>query len=128
MSVVVDTSAVLEMVLGKHEVLTERLSREELHAPHLLDAEFLHVLRRATLGGKISTLRAELAVEDFSSLPIQRYPHEPFNARVWTLRGNLTAYDATFISLAEALNVPLITCDAKLAAAPGNPARTEVFA
>lgn len=56
-----------------------------------------------------------------------RYPHEPLNDRVWELRENLTAYDATFVALAEALGVPLVTCDARLAAAPAHRARIELY-
>jgi len=55
-----------------------------------------------------------------------RYPHEPLNDRVWELREDLTAYDATFVALAEALDVPLVTCDARLAAAPGHHAHIEL--
>ena len=64
---------------------------------------------------------------DFGDLAIVRYPHEPLNDRVWELRHNLTAYDATFIALAEALDAPLVTCDGRLAAARGHRARVELF-
>ena len=60
-------------------------------------------------------------------LRIRRYPHAPFLWRIWALRNNVTSYDALYIALAEALHAPLLTCDAKLAAAPGHQAQVEVI-
>jgi predicted nucleic acid-binding protein len=71
--------------------------------------------------------RAADARGDFAELALVRYRHQPLNDRVWELRHNLTAYDATFIALAEALAAPLITCDARLASAPGHNAQIELF-
>jgi hypothetical protein len=64
----------------------------------------------------------------FAELALVRYPHQPLSDRVWALRHNLSAYDATFVALAETLDAPLITCDARLASAPGHTARVELFA
>ena len=64
---------------------------------------------------------------DFADLTIVRYPHVSLAARMWELRHNVTAYDAAFITLAETLAVPLVTCDARLARAPGHTATVEVF-
>ena len=106
----------------------ERLAQDsDLHAPHLIDVEFLHALRRLVLGG-LSPDRAEDARLDFADLAIVRYPHEPLADRMWELRHNVSAYDAAFLTLAEALGVPLITCDARLARAGGHHATVEVFA
>jgi predicted nucleic acid-binding protein len=128
---VVDTSAVLE-ALAAHDPapgLVERLAQDgDLHGPHLIDTEVLHALRRMTLDGTISDERATDARTDFAELALVRYPHQPLNDRVWALRHNLTAYDATFIALAETLDAPLITCDARLASAPGHAAHVELFA
>jgi predicted nucleic acid-binding protein len=63
---------------------------------------------------------------DFLDLPVTRYPHEPFLARIWELRRNLTAYDAAYIALAEVLHAPLVTCDHALASAPGHRATVKV--
>jgi len=127
---VVDSSAVLE-ALAAHDPapgLVERLAEDgDLHAPHLIDTEVLHALRRLLRKGQISAERAHDARTDFADLTLVRYPHEPLNDRVWELRENLTAYDATFVALAEALGVPLITCDARLAAAPNHHAHIELF-
>jgi predicted nucleic acid-binding protein len=128
---VVDTSAVLEALAAgaADSVLLERLSQDgDLHAPHLIDTEVLHALRRMVMRNAIDEARADDARTDFAQLPLVRYPHKPLSDRVWELRDNLTAYDATFVALAEALAVPLITCDARLASAAGHRARIELFA
>lgn len=127
---VVDTSAVLQ-ALAAHDPapgLVEHLARDgDLHGPHLIDTEVLHALRRMTMNGAISDERAMDARSDFAELTLVRYPHQPLSDRVWALRHNLTAYDATFIALAETLDAPLITCDARLASAPGHTAHVELF-
>jgi predicted nucleic acid-binding protein len=108
--------------------LVERLAGDgDLHGPHLIDTEVLHALRRMTMIGAIGDDRAADLRSDFAELALVRYPHEPLNDRVWELRHNLTAYDATFVALAEALGAPLVTCDARLASAPGHRARIEAF-
>jgi predicted nucleic acid-binding protein len=127
---VVDTSAVLEALASRTPTpgLIERLARDsDLHAPHLIDTEVLHALRRMTIAHTISDERAADARNDYAELTLLRYAHQPFSDRVWGLRHNLTAYDATFVALAEALDAPLITCDARLASAPGHHARVELF-
>ena len=79
------------------------------------------------VGEAISEDRAADARTDFSDLAIVRYPHVSLADRMWELRNNVTAYDAAFIALAEALGVPLVTCDTRLARAPGHAAIVEVF-
>ena len=95
---------------------------ETLHAPHLLDVEVAQVLRRYYLHRELSSRRAEQALDDLAALKLERYPHEPLLPRIWQLRENITAYDAAYVALAEALNAPLLTCDARLADAPGTAA------
>lgn len=127
---VVDTSAVLAALVSRDPAagLVERLAQDgDLHGPHLIDTEVLHSLRRLTMAGEISDDRAADARSDFAELTVVRYPHHPLSDRVWELRHNLTAYDATFVALAEALAVPLVTCDARLASAPGHDAQVELF-
>jgi predicted nucleic acid-binding protein len=128
--IVVDTSAVLSVLLGRPEVPgpTDRVRSDgDLHAPHLLDVEFQHALWRLVRTGAISDDRAFDALTDLADLAIVRYPHVLLADRMWELRHNMTAYDAAFVVLAEALTVPLITCDARLARAPGHRATVEVF-
>lgn len=127
---VVDTSAVLNVLVAERrdDQLVGRLADGgELEAPHLVDVEFLHALRRLVQRGELSVERATDARLDFEDLPLTRYSHEPLADRIWELRSNLTAYDASFIALAEALSCPLVTCDAALAAAPGLRAEIDVY-
>ena len=96
-----------------------------LHVPHLLDAEVAHIVRRQAAGGDISPDRGYELLTDLLSLPLQRHPHDWLLPRVWELRHNLTAYDAIYVALAEALNAPLVTRDMRLAAASGHQAHVE---
>jgi len=127
---VVDASAIVAALVGspRDRTLTERLrGAGELRAPHLVDVELLHTLRRLVARGDLTSDRADDARTDFADLLIVRHPHTPLADRVWALRHNLTAYDATYVALAEALAAPLVTCDARLANAPGASVRIELY-
>lgn len=129
--VVVDASAIVAALAAvpRDAALTDRLrDAGELRAPHLLDVEVLHALRSLVSRGKLSADRAFDARTDFAELAIVRHPHMPLADRVWALRDNLTAYDAIYVALSEALGAPLVTCDERLAGAPGNLARVELYA
>ena len=129
--IVVDTSAVLEAIVAPNPApgLIERLAEDgDLHAPHLIDIEVLQALRRLTLLGELHDERASDARADFRELAMVRYPHLGLSDRIWELRHNLTAYDAAYVALAEALGVALVTCDRRLSEAPGHAAQVEVFA
>ena len=76
---------------------------------------------------ELAARAAEMALDDFRALDLQRHAHEPLLERVWELRKNLTAYDAVYVALAEGLRAPLVTCDARLAHAPGIRASVELF-
>jgi predicted nucleic acid-binding protein len=95
--------------------------------PHLIDIELLHALRRLNALGELTADRAADARVDFRDLALVRYPHVSLSDRIWELRDNLTAYDAAFVALAESLDAPLVTCDARLGAAPVHDAQIEVF-
>lgn len=97
---------------------------ESLHAPQLLDIEVLQVLRGHVRRGTMTAERGALGVEALGQLDITRYGHDELLSRIWALRENLSAYDATYVALAEALDAPLLTLDARLAASPGH--RAEV--
>jgi predicted nucleic acid-binding protein len=129
--IVVDASAALEVLLRTPAApaIEERLfaSGETLHAPHLIDLEVAQTLRRYAVGGDIAPARGRIALADFTDFPIQRYPHGVLLPRIWELRHNLTAYDAAYVALAEALDAPLVTRDRSLAAAGGRRARIEVL-
>jgi len=100
---------------------------ETLHAPHLLDVEVAQVLRMYASAGLFGAERGVEALEDLADFPIARYPQQPFLPRIWELRHNVTAYDAAYLALAEALAAPLVTRDAKLASATGHQARIELM-
>jgi predicted nucleic acid-binding protein len=116
--IVVDASALLEVLLRTPaaQAVESRLfeERQTLHAPHLLDAEVAHVLRRYANIGEIDEKRGSEALADLTDFPIRRYPHDFLLSRVWGLRSNFTAYDAIYVALAEALNAPLLTRDQRL--------------
>ena len=129
--IVLDASAVLEWLLQTRvgARIEARVFAEAatLHAPHLVDIEVAQVLRRYVKKGLITGSRGDQALEDLVDLSLTRYPHDMLLSRIWALRDNLTAYDAAYVALAEALDAPLVTCDTKIAAAPGHRARVEVF-
>ena len=120
--IVIDASIILELMLQTPVASTieQRLvgtRGETLHAPHLIDVEVLQVLRRYAVRGVISEHRGRLAVTLLSRFPITRYGHESLIPRIWTLRANLTAYDAAYVALAEGLGCKLLTRDQHLASA-----------
>jgi predicted nucleic acid-binding protein len=126
---VVDASAIVGVLVADAPpvALVERLRGRRLHAPHLVDVEFLHAIRRLVAGGRVGVDRAASARADFGALDLVRYPHGLLLDRMWDLCDNLTAYDAAFVALAERLGVPLVTCDAGLANPPGNSAEIELY-
>lgn len=113
--IVLDASAMVEALIGRDadDALLDAMSGD-LHAPHLLDVEVLSVLRGLTLGGRLDADRASQAHRDHFAFTIRRYDTAPLAERIWQLRHRFTAYDAGYIALAEALDAPLYTCDAKL--------------
>ncbi|HEX9735778.1 MAG TPA: type II toxin-antitoxin system VapC family toxin [Thermoanaerobaculia bacterium] len=129
--IVIDASAMIEVLLVTPAALTieERIfgPGETLHAPHLIDLEVAQVLRRYCASGDLSPERAREALEDLAILGVFRYPHEVLLPRVWELRHNVTAYDAAYVTLAEALSAPLLTRDRRLAAARGHKAEIELL-
>lgn len=128
--IVLDASALLDSLLRKPAapMIERRMfgSGETLHAPHLIDVEVAHVLRRFAAAGEIDEERGRAALADLADFPIRRYPHGFLLPRAWQLRNNLTAYDAVYVALAEALDAPLLTRDEGIAAAPGHYAQIEL--
>lgn len=130
---VLDASAALAAFLGTGANSASIRARVEasgqsVHAPHLLDVEMLHALRGLVLRGHVSRARSDEIRQDFAGLRWSRYSHEAFLDRIWDLKDNLTAYDAAYVALAEVLDAPLVTTDARLARAPGLHAEVEVYA
>lgn len=129
--IVLDASALLELLLGtaRGRKVARRIADPTLglHAPQLADIEVAQALRRYVREGAIEPTVAEFALQGLSTLDVERHAHEPFLQRIWALRQNLTAYDAAYVALAEVLDAPLVTCDGRLARAPGLAARVEVL-
>jgi predicted nucleic acid-binding protein len=129
--IVVDASALLEFILQTRlgTRVEARLFRDgdEFHSPHLVDVEVAQGLRRLVRSGEVSPDRAAEAIADLTDLDLHRHAHLDFLARAWKLRENVTAYDAMYIALAEALDATVVTCDQPLAKAPGHRARIEAI-
>ncbi len=127
---VIDASALVLALGGKTRAadkLRERLPSMRRHAPHLIDAEVGNVLRRHEHAGLLSSSEALAALRSIRSLVDHRYPHWGGLAEhAWTLRPNLTFYDALYVALAARLNVPLLTGDARLSRAPHLPCQAEL--
>lgn len=128
--IVVDASALLEALLRTPaaEAVERRQfgSRQTLHALHLIDVEVAQVVRRYAAVGGIEAERGAAALADLADMPLRRYPHDLVLPRTWALRHNLTAYEAMYVALAEALDAPLLTCDQSMAVASGHHARIEL--
>ncbi|HEX5610823.1 MAG TPA: type II toxin-antitoxin system VapC family toxin [Solirubrobacterales bacterium] len=105
----------------------ERLRDEALAAPELIDLEVVSVLRRAVRARNLDERRSGQALTDLATMPLRRVPHLRLLPRIWELRDNLTAYDASYVALAETLGAPLLTADGPLAAAPGIRCEVEVL-
>jgi len=121
---VVDASAIVDLLLARPLAadIEWRIADHgaDLHAPELLDVEVVSALRRVVSSGEAPPARAAEAIEDLLELPLERYSHAPLLPRVWQLRETMTAYDATYLALAEALSEPgspLLTTDARFARA-----------
>lgn len=116
--IVADASALLDLLLrrrsaGRIEAVIQ--SELSLDAPHLVDTEVLHALRRWVARGQLSADRARTSLVALGDLPLIRHAHSPLTRRVWSLRDRLSAWDATYVALAEGLGAKLLTADGRLA-------------
>jgi predicted nucleic acid-binding protein len=130
--IVIDASAAVDLLVERGPrgawVAATTQGEELFHAPHLIDVEVASALRRRSLGGELPASRGREALEALLDLKLVRYPLAPLLARVWALRQYLTAYDAAYVSLAEALGLPLVTTDARLGRARGHRAEIVAYA
>lgn len=130
MTVVVDASVVIRLLANRQsdDLLRRRFFRPQpVHAPHLIDAEVASGIRGLLLGKKTTAERAEDMLADFMELPIVRHPMGPHLPRVMELRENFTAYDACYVAVAEAMEMPLLTRDAKFQRAVGHRVEVQVY-
>lgn len=129
--IVLDASAAVEFLLGtpSGQRVGARIARpgETLNAPHLIDVEVANALRRWVRHGQLTDERAWAALQDLQDLVLTRYPHGVLLARIWELRSNASAYDAAYLSLAEILDAPLVSCDHRADGIPGHRAAVEIF-
>jgi predicted nucleic acid-binding protein len=129
--IVLDASAAVDWLLqtpaGRRIDNRISSSNTTLHAPHLLDLEVAQVLRRLAYQGAVSPKRADEAFHDLQDLRLNRYPHFVLLPRIWKLRHNFSAYDASYVALAETLGAALLTRDARLASSVHHRAAVEVF-
>lgn len=122
MTAVVDASAVVAALTDNEQVgdwARTELERGGLAAPHLMPVETANLLRHGVLRGRLPPDSASLAHDDLLRLSVSLFPYEPLARRIWELRDNLTAYDAWYVALAEALDIPLVTLDRRMAGAAG---------
>lgn len=120
---VIDASALVAMLAGREHggwaetQLPAGGMGRSLWAPHLIDAEVGHSLRRLVMTGKLQADDAAAALRDLALLPLRRIVHTGLLDRAWELRHNLSFYDGLYVALAERLEVPLLTLDGRLAKA-----------
>ncbi|GAB3221968.1 type II toxin-antitoxin system ribonuclease VapC1 [Kineococcus gypseus] len=105
----------------------DHLRGQVLTAPEVVDLEVTSVLRRAAASGALPARRADLALQDLLDVPLRRAAHRPLLRRCWELRHAVSSYDAAYVALAEVLDVPLLTADARLSRAPGTRCRFELL-
>jgi len=128
--IVIDASAMIEALLrtSKAKAVDERLfGARTRHAPHLIDVEVAQVVRRLADRREIGADRGQAALQNLAVFPLIRHPHDVLLGRIWALRQNLTAYDAAYVALAEALGAALLTCDRRLAKAARRVVRVELI-
>jgi predicted nucleic acid-binding protein len=112
---VVDCSALVDYAVTATP--TRDLSEVRLHAPSLIDYEFLAAVRRLTNHRVLDIARAELSIQFILEIDVQRHPAHRLLPRMWSMRHTISSYDASYVALAEALDIPLLTSDASLARA-----------
>lgn len=116
--IVVDASVALSALFRRGQARGE-LARQQVHVPHLVDSEIAGGLRRRVAAGQVDAGQAWRMLRVWQRLAITRYPVFALLARVWELRENASAYDASYVALAESLGCGLLTADARLSRAPG---------
>jgi len=127
--IVLDASVVVELLTNgilADSIRNDLVGRDDSFiVPHLIDVEVMSALRKLVAGQRIDSHRVGQFLAELAALPAERYSHTPLIGRIWELRHNFTAYDATYVALAEATDSILYTCDVKLSG--GHRARVALF-
>ena len=130
--IVIDASAGVEVLRREESVgdlIAARIENElAVHVPALFDLEMLNALRGLEAKGAVDGAALDVMLDDLATIRAIRYDHAPLRSRVWSLRHNLTAYDAAYVALAELLEATLLTTDARLARSSGHEAEIELIA
>lgn len=130
--IVIDASALANVVgddgPAGRAARARLLDAAEASTPDLADVETVAVLRKRWLAGDLTDRRFRSAIDDLLALPLARFPTGPLMIRAYELRSNVTAYDASYIALAEGLACTLVTADARLARSPGTNCAIEILA
>lgn len=116
--IVVDASAAISALLNAGPA-RQALGTERLHVPHLIDSEIANALRRSVMSSRIESGDAWAALDRWRQLGLSRYAVFPLLGRIWELRENLSAYDASYVALAESVGCALLTADVRLGRSPG---------
>jgi predicted nucleic acid-binding protein len=129
--IVIDASAMVELLAAgtaTGDAIADRLAgTQSVNAPYVLDAEVVSALLGLTRGQKLAEREADAALYSYRAFPIERHDILPLWPRIKMLYANLSAYDAQYVALAEALGVPLITADARISRSSGARCGIEVF-
>jgi len=131
-SVVVDASALVDLFIGSPSAgaIFERLfrSRAQLHAPHSIDGEVASAIHKLSRRRSLAENHVDEIINIYRGLPIERHATAPLLDRIWRLRHNISPYDAAYVALAESLNLPLVTRDARLSRSSNHTATIEYIA
>lgn len=127
--IVIESSAMVDALVGDpaNPDLLALLADQDLHAPALLDFEVAGALRGHVLGGRLDPVRLEEAVADFAAFRIERHQMTGLLGHMLDLRDNFTVHDAAYLVLAQALEAPVVSADAKLQEATRLGVRVQVF-
>jgi len=129
--IVVDATSVVELLLQTPvaDRIAERIARERnrVHAPQLVDVESINALRLLVFRREVQADRADLAVLALETLSLRRWSHRKLRPRIWALRHNVSACDATYVALAERLGCRVLTRDGPLSRTPGLEDRFELI-